>query len=78
MSEGELLQIEKAKKLDIDEKIYIDIISKSDKLCWLNDLGSFEHHKIFEVSETESHYFIFKYNLILFYTIFQNQIKVFS
>ena len=28
MSEGELLQIEKAKKLDIDEKIYIDIISK--------------------------------------------------
>ena len=28
MSEGELLQIEKANKLDIDEKIYIDIISK--------------------------------------------------
>jgi len=28
MSEGELLQIEKAKKLDIDEKIYIDTISK--------------------------------------------------
>ena len=28
MSEGELLQIEKAKKLDINEKIYIDIISK--------------------------------------------------
>lgn len=28
MSEGELLQIEKARKLDIDEKIYIEIISK--------------------------------------------------
>mgnify|MGYP001482268784 FL=1 len=28
MSEGELLQIEKVKKLDIDEKVYIDIISK--------------------------------------------------
>ena len=28
MSEGELLQIEKARKLDIDEKIYFDIIRK--------------------------------------------------
>jgi len=28
MSEGELLQIEKARKLDIDEKIYTEIISK--------------------------------------------------
>ena len=28
MSEGELLQIEKARKLDIDEKIYLEIISK--------------------------------------------------
>lgn len=28
MSEGELLQIEKARKLDIDEQVYFDIISK--------------------------------------------------
>jgi octaprenyl-diphosphate synthase len=28
MSEGELLQIEKARKLDIDEKVYYDIITK--------------------------------------------------
>ncbi|MBT8194984.1 MAG: polyprenyl synthetase family protein, partial [Bacteroidia bacterium] len=28
MSEGELLQIEKARKLDIDEKVYFDIIQK--------------------------------------------------
>ena len=28
MSEGELLQIEKARKLDIDEIVYFDIIRK--------------------------------------------------
>ena len=49
MSEGELLQIEKARRLDISEEVYFDIITKKhDGTIAVDSDG--ESYTLFEIS----------------------------